>query len=90
LNCPIVILENFVLKIYSESLLSHPELSSAQVSESFGYCHADNGGISVFYEKLSGKEVSFVVMTARGNCFTQYSVIVKLPICHPELFSYAE
>jgi hypothetical protein len=27
-------------------------------------CHSDNGGISVLFEKLSGKDVSFVDMTA--------------------------
>jgi hypothetical protein len=27
-------------------------------------CHSDNGGISVLFDKLSGKDVSFVDMTA--------------------------
>ncbi len=62
---------------YSEGVC-HPELSSAKVSESFEYCHTDNGVISVLFEKLSGKDVSFVDMTARGNCFTPCSVIVYL------------
>jgi hypothetical protein len=44
-----VILENFVLKIYIEFFLG---------------CHTDNGGILVLIEKLSGKDVSFVDMTA--------------------------
>jgi hypothetical protein len=79
-----VILGNFILKIY-------PESSSAQVSESFCGIVIPTTEVSLFsLKKLSGKDVSFVDMTARGDCFTPYSKIVELPFCHPELFSYAE
>jgi hypothetical protein len=34
------------------------------IYEIFLGCHSDNGGISVLFDKLSGKDVSFVDMTA--------------------------
>jgi hypothetical protein len=52
IHCPTVILENFVLKIYSESI-------SESISESVAGCHTDSGGISALIEKLSGRDVSF-------------------------------
>jgi hypothetical protein len=44
-------------------------------------CHTDNGGILVLFEKLSGKDVSFVDMTALEASPTRLSLVTaSLPI----------
>jgi hypothetical protein len=43
-------------------------------------CHTDSGGISVFIEKLSGIDVSFVDMTALGRSSpTRLSLVTADP-----------